>query len=418
MTACYRRESTYFYLKIDIQHVKEQPMKSIRFTKSEIGFTVFLLLFCFLFVFVEMANNKLWTNDFRVYYGAVHDFFNGKNPYVDNYGLDSGYFKYPPFTLYLFGVLKWIPFWIGQFIHLFLLASSLLISMFVLREMTFYIVEPSVGKRRIWLLYVGFLCVAIHLTREFHMGNINLILLVLFVVGLSKIQSETMWWTAICWSLMTILKPIMILAFVPLLFYRKWKLILYLGGLGITFFLFPVLHLGWGGNLTLWMDWFKSIAAHGTYIVSENSLKYLSSFYFGTKSEWIPSLVVLLLLIGVLTFQCVRKQKQQFDLMNWVVLFTAFTPNFFVTDTEHFLLSLPLLVFLLVQLAARKSAVGWVFFGIGFVPFSLNANDLWGRKISDYFDQLGALGIGNLLFIGLFLVLILFPETKTENSEK
>jgi hypothetical protein len=85
MSTCYRRKSTYFYLKIDIQHVKEQPMKSIRFTKSEIGFTVFLLLFCFLFVFVEMANSKLWTNDFRVYYGAVHEFFSGKNPYVDNY---------------------------------------------------------------------------------------------------------------------------------------------------------------------------------------------------------------------------------------------------------------------------------------------------------------------------------------------
>lgn len=389
-------------------------MRNRSFTKGEIGFTVFLLLFCFLFVFVELMNNKLWTNDFRVYYGAVQDFFSGKNPYVDNYGLDSGYFKYPPFTLYLFGVLKLLPFWVGQFMHLFILASSLLISMFVLREMTFQIVEPSVGKRRIWLLYVGFLCVAIHLTREFHMGNINLILLVLFVLGLSRIQSESIWWTAICWSLMTILKPIMILAFVPLIFYKKWKLILYLGGFGLAYFLFPILHLGWSENLKLWSDWFQSIAAHGTYIVSENSLKYLANFYMGTQSEWIPSLIVLLMLVGILIFQRLQKIENPLDLIQWTVVFTAFTPNFFVTDTEHFLLSLPLIVFLLMELVKRKSALAWGIFSLAFIPFSLNSNDLWGRKISDYFDQLGALGIGNLLFIGLFLTLILLPKTTTE----
>lgn len=394
---------------------KNGSMMRREYTKSEIGFSVFLLLFCFLFVFVEFTNNKLWTNDFRVYFGAVQDFFSGKNPYVDNYGLDSGFFKYPPFTLYLFGILKLIPFWLGQFIHLFILASSFFVSIFVLRNMTFQYLEPEVGKKRIWLLYVGFLCIAIHLTREFHMGNINLILLVLFVLGLSKIQTENSWLTVICWSLMAIMKPIMILVFVPLIFYKKWKLILSLSGFGLFFFLFPILTLGWNGNLQIWTYWFQSIAAHGTYIVSENSFKYLSNFYFGIQSEWLPSLIVFMLLVSVMVFHRIKQNEQPQDLIRWMVVFSAFTPNFFVTDTEHFLLSLPLIVFLLMELIRRKSILAWTLFGLAIVPFSFNSNDLLGRKISDYFDQLGVLGISNLLFIVLFLVLILFPKSTSEN---
>ena len=61
----------------------------IQLQQSYIYFALFIVSFFGLFVVVELNNEKLWTNDFRVYFDATIDYFNGKNPYVKNYGLDT-----------------------------------------------------------------------------------------------------------------------------------------------------------------------------------------------------------------------------------------------------------------------------------------------------------------------------------------
>lgn len=355
-----------------------------------------------LFVTVESINQKLWTNDFRVYFGAVNDFFEGNNPYEKNYGLDTGYFKYPPFTLYLFGVLKLLPYWLAQWIHLFLSSVALMVSIPLLKSIR---KNVSVQRQQTWILYFSFFCIVVHLTRELHMGNVNLILLGLFSVGLSRVDNESICTTVVCWGLMIILKPIMILSLIPLILYKKWKIILYIGICGLFFFLFPTTHLGWNGNVSIWSDWYKAISDHGNYIVSMNSFKYLSHYYLGTHSEWIPSIIGLISLISVFSFNHF-KHSFKTGLVDWVVIFTAFIPNFFVTDTQHFLLSVPLIIFLLLELSRRRSIVAWFAFGIGFILFSLNSNDLLGKELVDYLDVRGAVGIGNMIFILLYLVLI------------
>lgn len=370
-------------------------------------FGIFILLFCGLFTAVELINHKLWTNDFKVYYEAVNDFFRGGNPYGKQYGLDTGYFKYPPFTLYLFSGYALVPYWAGQLIHLSILAAGLIISVPLLKDIVQRTFSVELSKKQTWILYVTFLCVAIHLTREFHMGNVNLILLLCFVLGLNSMDRGD-FRPAVFWSLMVILKPIMILAFVPLAFYRKWKLIAYMAGFGIFFFIFPVIHIGWSGNMALWSDWFQSIAAHGEYIVSENSLTYLTNHYLGISSAWWPSVICLLLLVGIMCVELYRNGADNHRLITWTIIFTAFTPNFFVTDTEHFLLSIPLLVFLLYFLSNGANKYYWIGFAIAAIPFSLNSNDLLGRDFSDYLDAQGALGIGNMFFI----ITVLFIRTK------
>lgn len=372
--------------------------------RFQLLFYVFICLFLGLFLTVESINGKLWTNDFVVYYGAVHDFFNGNDPYISNYGLDTGYFKYPPFTLYLFGYNFWLPFPVAKMIHLLLSSLALLYSIPVLAKMSREMLQTD--RNYAWILYLGFFSIAIHLVREFHMGNVNLILLGLFTFGLSHLKSTSGWYTVISWSLMIIIKPIMIVALFPLLFFHQWKRVVYIGLCGVFFFLLPIVHLGWNANLTLWLDWFRAISEHGEYIVSYNSLRFLVLTYLGITSEWIPSLVVLFLLLLVMWMD-VRKRKNQQQLLKWMVVFVAFIPNFFVTDTQHFLLSVPLLLFLLHELVLRKSVIAWIVFVLAFGLFSLNSNDLLGSRLSDFMYTKGMLGLGNLLFIGLYIVVII-----------
>lgn len=365
-------------------------------------FALTVLLFCALFTAVEVLNGKFWTNDLKVYYEAQRDFFSGKNPYVRHYGLNTGFFKYPPFTLYLFSFFCLVPYWVTQFLHLAMLAASFIISVPLLKSLAEKVYGENSGRKSAWILYLVFFMMAIHLTREFHLGNVNLILLLLFTLGLQGAFSGNDLRAAVLWSLMAVLKPIMILAFVPLLFWKKWKLIGCLSGFGIFFFLFPTLHIGWKGDLSLWGAWLRSIGKHGEYIVSENSLTYMAEHYFGIVSAWWPSVIVFLVLLFMMLAEIFRQGADGKSFVKWTVIFTALAPNFFVTDTEHFLLSAPLLVLLLYRLSQQGRVRHWVLFFAGLLLFSFHSRDLLGKELSFFLDAQATLGIGNLVFIGCF----------------
>ena len=106
-------------------------MKQFKTFFASNHFWFFVIAFITLFTFVEFNNGKLWTNDFKVYYLATIDFFKGNDPYLHKYGLDTGYFKYPPFTLYLFKPFTLFSYGISQFIHLILLTLSLCFSFYL-----------------------------------------------------------------------------------------------------------------------------------------------------------------------------------------------------------------------------------------------------------------------------------------------
>ena len=373
-------------------------MKQFKTFLASNHFWIFIIVFITLFTFVEFNNAKLWTNDFKVYYLAGIDFFEGNDPYVHNYGLDTGYFKYPPFTFFLFKPFTFFKYEIAQLLHILLLTVSLCLSFFYTKKIS----STLHLKFNKGILYLGFILVAIHLVREFHMGNINLYLLVLFLAGLHQNQKKNTILSAIFWSLMLILKPITILSLILLVFYKEWKTIIWMSGLGILFFLFPILTQGWSGNIELWNGWLESISSHGEYIVSENSLTYLANYYFGIQSQWGPSFLFLILLLIAFLHDFLKSEKISF--IEWTILFTAFSPNFFVTDTQHFLLSLPLIILYIIQLKNQKSIISYLIFILVFILFSINSNDLWGKELSSVFDAAGVLGLGNLVLISGYLI--------------
>ncbi len=261
-------------------------------------------------------------------------------------------------------------------------------------------INEEKGKSRMGLLYVGFALIAPHIVREFHMGNVNLLLLFLFCAGLFSLEKKKEINVAVFWSIMIVLKPIVILAFIPLVFYKKWKIIFTMGGIGLIFLFIPVIGSGFQGSMELWQGWLEAVIMHGQYIVSENSLTYLLERFTGIQSAWGASIFFLLLLTGFLLWN--KMKTNSISLIEWVVVFFAFCPNFFVTDTEHFLLSLPFIMMLIKRLIEVNKWGYWIVFACFVIFFSLNINDLLGHTISNVIDENGLLGVANLAFIVLF----------------
>ena len=79
----------------------------------------------------------------------------------------------------------------------------------------------------------------------------------------------------------------------------------------------------------------------------------------------------------------------------------SLVPNITVTDTEHFLLALPLIIYLSVILQVRPMSVVHWLIAVSFIAYGFNIYDLWGRDLSALFEYYGLLGIGNLGIIVL-----------------
>jgi len=369
--------------------------------KSHLFYTTLLTLFTVLFVSVELSNGKLYANDFKVYYEATIDFLKGNNPYRHSYGLDTGYFKYPPTTLLFFAPATFFSFQIVKIIHVTLLFVSLLISLPLWQRIissVFKIQPPN------WLLSLSFFVIAIHLTREYHMGNVNLLLLTSFILGATFFQKEQWGISSFFYGMMLILKPIMILVVLPILLYKNWKMILLLSGWGILFLLIPALFWGWSTNWMLWNGWVNSVTAHGEYISNPSSLQFMIPAIFGLSHSWIPSLIGLILLIIFWFKNHLNTNQNKQDFWFWTCVFLGFIPNFFVTDSQHFLLSIPMVMLLLLLVLKVKDKLVWFSYSIGMLFFSFDSMDLWGRELSSKFTSWGILGMGNIIFIGSMLL--------------
>lgn len=423
-------KSDHFQVELNCSFVTEyheEKMKSsgegslnkqsamLPYTTGEWGFMLFLVAFCLLFTLVELKNGRLWTNDLRVYYEATNDFFAGNNPYQHAYGLSTGFFKYPPATLYLFGPQAWLSFGTAQLIHLILLSGSLIVSMSLIRNWVNQFQLFGNKRLSVGFSYLLFATVAIHLTRELHMGNVNLLLLLLFCLGIQAFLTKKMLAFALFWSIMLMLKPILILVVIPLMIYNQWKVVFMMAGIGLLLALLPIIQVGWAGNVQLWQDWFSAIAAHGEYLTSFNSIGSLVHQFTGFSSDWLFSVLFLIFLVTLMVRERLKGITSVSNTVVWACVLSAAVPNFFVTDTEHFLLSMPLIYLLIMQLVQQKKWVWWSVFVLGMLLFSFNSSDLLGSDLTDIVFNYGFLGMGNLVFISLFLGLKSKPIELTES---
>jgi hypothetical protein len=371
--------------------------KQLFSNKPLLSYLAIVVAFSLLFIFVELNNEKLFTNDFLVYFEATNDYYRGNNPYEHAYGLGTGFFKYPPTTLLFFAPYVLFSFAIIKFFHLAVLVVFLALALPLWKG----ILEEYLGviKKQFLFLFLAFLVIVIHVTRELHLGNVNLILLFLFVIGAYFISKNNFVLSSLFWAVMIVLKPIMILICIPMLFFGKWKQILYLIAFGTLSFLFPLIVFGWTKNIHLWIDWFSALSAHGEYLTSPQSLQYLVHTYFGVKPSWLYSFLGLGLLISFLYINMKGKEVNNLNYMFFLALFMAFIPNFFVTDSQHFLLSIPLVMFLIYRAFQTRNWKYWMLFSVGMLLFSFDSSDLWGKDLSRWFTQIGILGLGNLVFI-------------------
>ncbi len=384
-----------------------------------------LILFTAILV-VEKINGRFWLNDFKVFYEAAKALLANEKVYGIPFGLETGFYKYSPFTLLFFTPFTFVPYGIASvvdFIFISLAAISTIILLEKIVRKNFQ--TPSIPKTSTYLLIL--LCVVNHLVRELHLGNTNMILLFLLVFSVNLAMENKDKYASGLLAIAILTKPYFLICLLPYFLIKKYKTIIYVFAWLFIFVLVSGMIIGYEKSILLYGEWALAMKEHSTYLSSNHTLFSLLNYYFGLKIS--PSFgIVFLGIVGILSFSFLwmksrnrqsdlndlKKNNQNFILYYFILI--AMIPSILVTDTEHFLFSLPLIVVLLLKVKEEMKVVNISLFIFLIFLYGGNSSDLLGKSLAGKFEDLGFLGIANILII--FLAIFLLLDKKSRWSEK
>jgi hypothetical protein len=376
---------------------------------------IFWFTFCLfaLIVFLEIINHRFEMNDFKVYYLAAKAFFNNEPIYGVQFGLDSGYYKYSPVFILLFSPYLIFSYKTACILHALILAVSTVMTLISARNILLKHVVQSEIQNKYLLIFAIFITVN-HLFREIHLGNLNMIIVMLLCLGFQKMLEGDFILPGFLIALAIFIKPYLIILIIPLFFHKKIKFIWSLSlWIGFLFFL-PITFLGSNKFIQLNQKWIHEIFQHGAYLYSNHTFTSLIRNYITLQLNEHSHMYFLLGLIFIYTlvylitlkkYSAISEKNNQKALIFSYFILLAIIPNVLITDTEHFLYSTPIILFSIYSLYSNHNTKLRIAFVIFSILYAMNSPDILGKFLSAKFEDLGILGMANLGLIVTFILL-------------
>lgn len=393
--------------------------------RSWFRFEVVVFLALTTVVLLDAINGRLWMNDFRVYWEAGLRFLHGEAVYGVSVGVSSGFFKYSPFALLLLTPFSLLPYEAAAVVFSAVIICATTAAFRMTERLLRHHVLLRATAFRPAVLWLTFLVVVVHLHRELHMGNVNMILLVVLLAGMLSMARGNAFGSGIWFGLAILFKP-HFLALLPLMVaHGRWRSVAVSLGVALLGLLVPALVVGWRGNLGLLHDWTSWMKIHNVYLfyLGTDDKEPMNTAYTVFRRLSLnaipPTVPMALAIFAVLASALVVFDRALANLLRGIaggrdrlllfdsILVVAAVPSITVTDTEHFLLATPMIAFLLYQLM-RADRPAWTLpIGI-LVLWSFGGN--WGDALGPLSDVLldhSVLGMADLLLIGLCAFLFL-----------
>jgi len=354
---------------------------------------------------IDNINHHFVMGDFKVYYGAANAIASGKQVYGILFSPGSGYYKYSPLMAFAFYPLSVLPYYVACVVnYLFISAAILLTGIFVLNIFNTYIFNHTI-KSPNFILSVAVLCITIHLIRELGLGNMNMILLLLLCLSLYSILQGRFILAGIQLAIVLITKPFLVIVLIPLVLRRCFKTVSTTAILLALFAILPSLLVGVGMDVSLHNQWLNTMLIHANGFPSPNTLDALirNNFHWFT-SDALQYIILSVVLISYMVYirWDIRQESESGAnqstnlIMEWFGII-AMIPCLFRTDTEHFLMSWPLIIFILIYLFNTKNVTLSIIFIAIVLLYTGNSSDLLGHELSYKMEDVGVLGISNVL---------------------
>lgn len=378
-------------------------IRSLFKKKDQPQILVVLLFIVFaLMLVIENINGRFWLNDFKVMYSAAEAFIFGEQVYGKQFGLSTGFFKYSPESTVLFIPYLLFKFEVAAVLHYCVILVCTVGLFLNLTKLCRAYLFPTLNlKYPSLLLLPAFLFSVVHLVREFHLGNVNVILVYLISATLLATIQKKYISAGTLISIVIFTKPYFIVLLLGFLLIKKLKPILVSAIFGLSAILLFSLITGFGKSIQLHSDWLKSMLDHSSYLTSNHTIFSLLENYFGVEIPLANSPIYLfslgIILFLIFWFNKLKNLKHSF--VFFTLIYLAIIPNMIITDVEHFLFSIPLIVFITAFILSQKRYIFFIPFILVLVLYGGKSNDILGKSLAAFFHQNGFLGIANLILI-------------------
>ena len=393
-------------------------------------FIITALIICGAIFTVENINGRFWLNDFKVYYLAAKALLNGDPIYGVSFGLKSGLYKYSPFSLFLFLPYTIFSFKVASILHFLIITFSAIATLIIIKKLiTGYIFISQKVKENL-LLVIVFIGAINHITRELHLGNINIIILLLTSLAVLLMLKDRQVFAGILFGIVMVTKPYFLILILPLLAYKKRDTVISLILSILFFILVPTLFFGVTENITIHKEWFGELMAHSSALESFQTFGSLTRryIYHDIPENFHFYAIAVVSLLYILYFRIKSQQvtddnnsssqKRKTNLIVDCFLLIAIIPNLIITDDQHFLLSIPIIAILLWYVYLKKNYFLIAGFVILMICYGGDSPDILGSQLSRTVEDMGILGISNLIMIAAVIFLTLRKEIPLISLDK
>ncbi|APJ03219.1 glycosyltransferase family 87 protein [Silvanigrella aquatica] len=368
------------------------------------------ILITIIFILVEIRNGRYWQSDFEVYYKSALRALHGENLYRPDE--DQFYrYKYSPAAAYLFIPFLLFSFAKAKFIYSFFLTFMMYICHILCIKFCYNDLQKMKDlnyKRSILVFMALILPILAFYIRELHLGQVNIILLLLYLLSF-YFYRRNLFISALILTLSGFIKPYFIIFIMYFIYEKQFKYVFYIMLSSIIFFFIPFFTYNLSMSIEQNMLWINELKLE---ILLENNIKdgraisifslfskYISFDIFRHK---ILSHLIILLTCCVFIISFLRKtakflprdEKLFYDLS----LFCVFIPLLISNGLNTYVIILPALYIILKNLN-KKYHIKIVIFIISCVFIGFNFTD--GGVFTSWIKKLLLLPLGAILLLGV-----------------
>ncbi|MFC2100950.1 glycosyltransferase family 87 protein [Bacteroidota bacterium] len=384
---------------------------------------IILAAICILFMFAEIINNRFWLSDFEVYYKAAVRILNSKNLY-QIIEFDHYQFKYSPSFAIFFIPFTIVPFAIAKYLYWLFLTSIIVIGYYL----CVIILKPSMFDHQkiksiniIFLL--AFLILAIHLLRELHLGQVNYLLLFLYILAIYCLKKHKRIGFSLIIAVSIFIKPFALI-FIPFMIIKKKYFELLLFACFCTvLFLLPLIFYGsiettinqyqmWFNELRIELSHKQGLLENANFTIFSVFARYtpIRFLLINSKISFIYQIIMLILIgIAFIWFTKINsnninsEQKNYFSFIEFALLI-SFIPLLAYTSVNAFIF-VQLLVFIVLLYFKSLRNYEMVLAIIAFLFIGGNYVELIGLELSIKLDDISVLTFGIIILIYLLYVM-------------
>jgi len=353
-------------------------------------------------------------SDLEVYHKTAVRLINGEELYrsVEDDPYEHYVYKYSPPAAIIFIPFILIGFPITKFIYWAFL-TFILGHVLYLIKLNF--LGDKINSKINGSLILAIAIVGTHFFRELHLGQVNILLLWLYVLALTSFHHKKPLAFGLIIALSLFIKPFGLI-FIPfILLLGRYKEFLYMLAFWIVIFFSPLIfYPDLNGFIDLYTSWINELGIelgnkldllaagnHTIFSVLARStpLRYL---HWGDTGRIIYQLVILAILGSLFAYQILKNKRKNKIILIFIMLI-AIIPLLAFTSYNAFIFCLPLITCLMFQFG-RMNIYSKIIFILSCLFIGANIYDLVGSKMFDLFWEISVYSWGTMgLLILVFL---------------